>query len=414
MGQNFVHLRVVLQPPSPPGPHPCRSYYSSGSSIDGHLVAQVAMPVNVESAWVLFDGKATVNCKSAKDASKRFYFGREDICEEMHVLVGESEEGIKSTAESSGHLAISAGEHKFPFRINIPSFAPSSLCGKMGIIRYEIQGVVRTSDRSLCKSDPTSISVSHRVNVAEPHLLLPKQQEVQKIVSSFPLGSFPLSLAISVPKTGYCVGEEIPLRVSFVNGRSRSVYLTAAIEEQIVYTSQAASPVSNHSEETVVNVKSDAMASKSTHEWNPTIHVPVFAIVDTHACQIIRLSYLLVVTAVVSQSHPERNLSASIPLKLGYEEHLNTASQTAVPSKNAEVSPINVQTPAPATEGLETKSNVILNESSPLPSAPPPSLANNIPEVMATPLPSALPSSYAGLPSYEEAVSQCTHANHLL
>lgn len=414
MGQNFVHLRVALQPPSPPGPHPCRVHYSPGSSIDGHLVAQVAVPASVESAWVVFNGKATVNCKSAEDTSNRFYFGSEDICEET-ILIGESEEEInKSTAESSGHLTISAGEHRFPFRIDIPSFAPSSFRGKMGIIRYDIQGVVRMSDRSLCKSNPTLVSISHRVDVAEPHLLLPKRQEVQKIVSSFPWGSFPLTLAISVPKTGYCVGEEIPLRVSFVNGRSRSVYLTAAIEEQIVYTSQGASPVSNHSEETVVNIRSDAMASKSTHEWNPTIQVPVFAILDTHACQIIRLSYLLVVTAVVSQSHPERNLRAVLPLKLGYEEHLNTASQTAVPSKNAEASPINVQTPHPDTEDLEAKSNVIFNESSPLPSAPPPSLANNIPEAMATPLPSALLPSLAGLPSYEEAVSQCTHANHLL
>lgn len=399
MGQNFVHLRVVLKPPSPPGPHPCRSYYSSGSSIDGHLVAKVAAPVSVERAWVHFNGKAVVYCTSTEDPSNRFHFGTgsDDICDEMHILVGEPEEEI--TADPSAHLTISSGEHMFPFRINIPSYAPSSFRCKIGIIRYEIQGMVRMTDRSLCKSDPISVSVSHRVNVAEPHLLLPKRQEVQKIVPSFPWGSFPLALTISVPKTGYCVGEDIPLRVSLVNGRSRSVYLTAAIEEQIVCTSQGDSPVSNQSQETIVNVKSDAMASKSTHEWNPTIKVPVFGIEDTHTCQIIRLSYLLVVTAVVSRSHPERNLHASIPLKLGYEEHLNTASQTA----SAEASSVNVQP-------TEDKSDVKLNESSPLPSAPPLSVVNNVPEAMATPL---FP-SLAGLPSYEEAVSQCTHANHLL
>lgn len=410
MGQHFVHLRVVLQPPPPPGPHPCRGYYRSGSSIDGHLVAQVTTLVSVERAWVHFTGKATVyNCK---DERYRFHCGSEVICDETHFFVGESAEGI--TTEPSGLFTIPLGGHRFPFRINIPSSAPSSLQGKMGTIRYEIQGVVRMSDTSLCKSDPISVSVSHRVNIAaEPYLLLPKRQEVHKMVSSFPWGSFPLTLAISVPKTGFCVGEEIPLTVYFGNGRIRSVYLTAAIEEMIVYTSHGASPVSNRTKQTVISVKSDAMAGKSTHEWNPTILVPVFAVEDTHFCQIICLSYSLVVTAVVSQSQPERNLSASIPLKLGYEEHLDTAPSTAVPSKNVEASPTQPNNKY-TTEDQETKSKVQFNESSPLPSAPPPSLADNIPEAMATPLPSVLPLSLAGLPSYEEAVTQCTHADHLL
>lgn len=384
MGQ-IVCLRVILQPP--PQRRPSRGY-CSGSSIEGQLIAEIAAPVTVERVSVRFSGKGSVNCTNEASRS-HFSCSSEVYCDEEQILVGLAERGIGP----SEYLSLPSGNQSFPFRFTIPSSAPSSIEGSGGYIRYEVQGFVTMSDQSRCCSQPVVVTVNYPVNVAEPHLLQPKCQEVQKTVSFFPWTSSPLSMAVTVPKTGYCVGEEMPLKVSFENGSRRSIYLTASVDELIAYSSQGggATPVVDYGrEQTVVRVKSDAMASKSTHEWNPTIKIPVFPVEDTHTSQIIQLSYLLTVTAVVSRSHSERNLRASIPLKLGHEQHLtNTASQS---DTSSDVWPAQQDKELTVEETKNAATDAIFDEPPPSPSAPPQSLA--------------------GLPTYQEAVAQCTHGTY--
>lgn len=383
MGQSFVStLRIVLQPPATQDRF---NDYVSGSVIDGCLVAEIAAPVSVERVSVCFSGRGNVNC-TGKD--KRFHWGQEAYCYDTQILAGQAEEGV-GPAE---HLSLPAGAHSFPFRVTIPSSAPSSHESRKGSIRYELQGDVRMSDRAHCKSDLVRVSVHHPVNITEENLLQPKRQEVQKTYSSFPWTSSFLSLAVRVPKTGYCIGEEIAFLVSLENGSRHSICLTASVDELITYTSQDSTPVVNSSNQTIVSVTSHPMKSNSTHEWNSTLEIPMFPVGNTHTSQIIQISYSLTVTAVMSQSHSDRNLSTSIPLKIGRYSERPTQPRECTPilSKPS----VDMCTPQPEKE-MTTSTDA---KSLPPFSSPPP-----------PPSPSAPPLSPSDLPSYEEAVAQTTH-----
>ena len=381
MGQSFVSLRIVLQPPETRGRF---NDYSSGSVIDGHLVAEIAAPVSVERVSLYFSGRGNVNCTGK---GIRFHGGQEPYCNDTHILAGQAEQGV-GPAE---HLSLPAGAHSFPFRVTIPSSAPSSHQSSKGSIRYELQGDVRMSDRTHCKSEPVSVSVYHPVDIAEEHLLQPKRQEVQKTFSSFPLSSYSLSLDVTVPKTGYCIGEEIAFSVSFENGSRHSICLTASVDELIVYTSHDSTPVVNSSKQTIVSVKSHPMKSKSTHEWNSTLEIPMFPVEDTHTSQIIQLSYSLTVTAVVSQSHSDRNLSTSIPLKIGRCEQPRDKYPILSESADMQKPTLDSWTPQPEKETTTSDAK-----------CPPPFTST-------PPSPSAPSLSPSDLPSYEEALAQHVH-----
>ena len=176
MGQSFVSLRIVLQPPATQGRF---NDYISGSVIDGHLVAEIAAPVSVERVSVYFSGRGNVNCTGK---SKRFHWGQEAYCDDTQILAGQAEHGV-GLAE---HLSLPAGAHSFPFRITIPPSAPTSHESRKGSIRYELQGDVRMSDRSHCKSDLVKVSVYHPVNTTEEHLLHHNNRKYRRHVHPFP------------------------------------------------------------------------------------------------------------------------------------------------------------------------------------------------------------------------------------
>ena len=312
MGQAFVNVSIVLQPPAP---WANGQDYLSGTSIHGHLVTELIAPISFERISVNFCGKGEVNCLTGAAAIRdRYQFGGEVYCDETQILSGQAERGHGQSC-----LTLTAGRHSLPFCFNIPSSAPSSVEGGMGFIRYALQGRLLTADGTSYRSAPTAVPVVRPVNVAESHLLEPKQQQVQNTVSYYFFCASPVALTVAVPKTGYCIGEEIRLHVSIENCTRRRIYLTASVKEHIVYSSQGTTPVTNFGEQTVTTVKSGPMASRASREWNPRIKIPKFPAVDTSTSQVIQVSYLLTVTATISQSQSQPILSTSIPLKLGYE-----------------------------------------------------------------------------------------------
>ena len=128
------------------------------------------------------------------------------------------------------------------------------------------------------------------------------------------------TLTVQIPRTGYCVGEEIPLNVEIENGSSRHFRLNATLHKWIVYTAQATTIHMTqftrellHSE-TVVGVKSHQFPPGTTTTWNPTeLKIPPTETTMT-SCRIINISYFLEVTAVIARS---RNLPLVIPITIG-------------------------------------------------------------------------------------------------
>lgn len=296
-------FRITVEQANPGQP------YLSGSSVAGSVLVVVDKPKSYKHISIQFLGRAEVHWKevvsegAGEDATSRI---KRYISSETYV----NTELTLWTAEQSrdGHLP--PGRHTFPFRFDIPADAPSSFEGTLGSIRYTLQGTI---GKSLLKFDhriEARLPVQQVVGLSDPHLLQPVCQEVQKKVR-FLCTSTPVVLTVTVPKTGCCIGETLPVHVSIVNGANRSIALSAVLSQTVMYRAQGGCRSKG---KTLASIVSDKIAPKTTREWDPTVQIPMTEVISGCSCSIIQESYLLTITAVIPWAS---NLSTAIPLKLG-------------------------------------------------------------------------------------------------
>ena len=297
-------FRITVQQENPGQP------YYTGSSVAGSLLVVVDKPKSCKHISIQFLGRADVHWKEVvsegvgEDASSRI---KRYISSETYV----NTELTLWTADQSQDGRLPPGQHSFPFRFDIPPNAPSSFEGTLGSIRYTLRGRVGTSLFKFDHQIEARVPVQQVVGVCVPRLLQPVRQEVQKRVRHLLRASTPVVLTVTIPKTGYCLGETLPVHVAIENGTSRSITLNAVLSQAVAYRAQG---VRRTEGKTLVSIVSDKIAPKNTREWDPTMQIPMTEVLGNGSCSIIQESYLLTVTAVIPWAS---NLSTSVHLKLG-------------------------------------------------------------------------------------------------
>lgn len=187
-------LRIALVKDRPDQP------FFSGSSITGHLLVAVDQPKSYKQICIQFLGKAYVHWTERTGKSTHIY-----TSSEVYVNVRQT----LWTADQSPNGRLPPGQHSFPFGFDIPPDAPSSFESIEGSIRYELQGRIGTGLLKFDERIEVRVPVQQVVGISDPHLLQPVCQEVQKRVGCLLCTSAPIVLTITVPKTGYCVGETL-------------------------------------------------------------------------------------------------------------------------------------------------------------------------------------------------------------
>ena len=82
----------------------------------------------------------------------------------------------------------------------------------------------------------TRLTIKELVNVSLPKLQLPVDMQVRKTAGCcFSCISGTVVATLVLPKTGFCVDEDIPYRITIENGGSHPVEATAILEDPIVY-----------------------------------------------------------------------------------------------------------------------------------------------------------------------------------
>ena len=143
-------------------------------------------------------------------------------CEKREVYVEDTEVLWKSKDSPDGKIG--PGTISLPFQFTIPSACPSSYKGKWGDITYTLCGKIVSGD--LVHHDQTTqlfpVRVIKNVDINDPQLMLPTQQSRQGDVGCWCCADGDLKFTASLPRTGFCTGQSIPLTVTVVNGSSRS------------------------------------------------------------------------------------------------------------------------------------------------------------------------------------------------
>ena len=252
-----LHIISVVQD------RPDQPFYP-GSVVTGSFLVSVNKPKSYKHISIQFLGRAYV------------HWTKSEVCYSSTQVYVDITQTLW-TADQSPDGRLSPGQHVFWFRFDIPTNAPSSFEGTVGSIRYELLGRIGTG---LLKSDrriSVRVPVQQVVRISDPRLLQPVRQEVHKTVGRLFRAAAPVVLTATLPKTGFCVGETLPVHVYIENGSSCRISLTASLRQSVVYTAEGRR---QNSKRTLLCIRSDDIAPHATREWDSVLQIPATEVLD--------------------------------------------------------------------------------------------------------------------------------------
>lgn len=266
-----------------------RKGFSAGSRLTGRVVVEVDEAKAYRQIEISFVGCGKVEWSKGSGEDSETHRAREEyLCEAVIVW------GHNLREEEGGTLP--AGHHEFPFVFSIPESCPSSYETKGGSsrldawIRYTLTG--RISTKGALKADHTTekrVTVTREQNLGQAHEE-PVRLGSQEYEGCLWCVSGPVDLTVEIPRSGFNVGDKIPLSVSLENGSSHSPRVEASLVKKVKLKAQ--SHLLNKSPQKVVCECSDQCRAGSTTTWDPqTLIVP-----DVHATMetpggMIKISY---------------------------------------------------------------------------------------------------------------------------
>ena len=234
-----------------------------------------------------------------------------------HTVTYKSEETyvhearILWSSDQSPTGRIGPGTFDLPFEFVIPPNCLSSFQGSVGSISYALRGLIKTGRFHRDHRIKAPIQVRRIMDINAPQLLMPVNQSKKKRVGFFRFGS-DIEFTVSLSRTGFCIGHNLPLTVSVVNSSSRRIKMRASIRRYCYYYAQGHTRYDRR-----------VLAAVITHNIAPhsqqtgvTIENLVVPMVEPsfNESQIIKMQYFLKVTAVIPWA---RNSSVKIPITLG-------------------------------------------------------------------------------------------------
>uniref|UniRef100_A0A1I8P8K7 Arrestin C-terminal-like domain-containing protein n=1 Tax=Stomoxys calcitrans TaxID=35570 RepID=A0A1I8P8K7_STOCA len=170
----------------------------------------------------------TAKKESKKPKPKEFYVSREDYISTQSYIIG---------SEQANPSALSPGTHIYSFMVQLPSNAPSSFDGALGFIRYELQVNANYIDRIDClTSTPLMVEQSKDLRRLAADIQTATENEKYEAKPCLKFWRRPLQLYVSLPQSGYVVGECISVHVKVSNhGNVKLKDITTKLNRIVTY-----------------------------------------------------------------------------------------------------------------------------------------------------------------------------------
>ena len=293
--------------------------YSAGSAIEGKVFLELSKAmVPVKSIVITLSGQAVVKWSERNGQGSQTFKSSECICGLTSTLWRNAAEG----RHSSG---LSAGQHEFPFKIQIPVDLPvlASFESHIGSIRYSlIAGISRSKETKLDHTIAGGISMNAYVDTNVPHLMQPLSTFHQQMLRTFWSTCGPVSLSVMIDRSGYCPGENIVFNVTTEN---RSTQQIAAIRVSLVQEIKYFGKIHvlmirrekyNNITRVIQQVEGTGIAAGQTGRWNNALLLVPATQPTTYGQHIICMSYRVMVTLVFHQSR-NFDFSLQLPITIG-------------------------------------------------------------------------------------------------
>ena len=141
--------------------------------------------VPVKSVIIPLHSMSSVQWSEGSGNGRSVYKNSDGICR-LEWIIWRNEGSCQQQASSTGLLA---GQHQFPFKIQIPTdlALPTSFKGPFGVIQYSlIAGITKSQETKLKHTISREIIIiSKNINANVPHLMRPSSFFDRKIYGMF-------------------------------------------------------------------------------------------------------------------------------------------------------------------------------------------------------------------------------------
>lgn len=243
-----------------------KQVYTPGSTVKGKLIVTVEKKVCIEHIEVTAVGKSLINLSDDPFVSPST---------EKYLDVAFNLWQKDSSVKDDG---LEPGNHEFAFEFPLPPNVPSSFRDMKGRIEYTIRAWMPSSSRFGRDYGLTvAIPVQRKVILPSSSLHDPMYAERDVAGGLFKF-SGRIKLTAELPRSGYLLGEVIPLSGHILNTSTSSVRLCAYLIEHVAYTNPKclqAKRVATYSR-TMAHIGQFACLSRAQNvQWTcDNLHIP--------------------------------------------------------------------------------------------------------------------------------------------
>ncbi|CRK98603.1 CLUMA_CG012200, isoform A [Clunio marinus] len=188
--------------------------FIAGSVLKGTIELHLDQPKKINGLSFLVYGKAhtawshtrTTESETESETESFACEGNEIYLNEKTVLIGHD-----------GQVKLDQGIHRYSFACPLPLLLPGSFEAKTGHIRYTIEANLDVPWK-FDKKIKVQFQVVRQENLNDhPELMLPYANEETKKYSICCFKFHPVVMKVSLPQTGYSLGQKIDINVNYEN-----------------------------------------------------------------------------------------------------------------------------------------------------------------------------------------------------
>lgn len=211
------------------------------------------------------------------------------------------------------------GIHEFPFEFPLPPNIPSSSQFQFGGVKYTCMAMMPSSNDNRNYQRRVVICVKRRLFLPVTSLHDPQYAEADVAGGLFKSRSGRIKLSVELPRSGYLLGETIPLSGRIDNTSSSSVHLRAYLIEHTAYCNPRDSTFKGdiHCTRSAVTIGKFAAHSQNVSWSCNKLHIPenLASSGATEGCQFASNSYY--VEVFMKSSGTAKNAIITIDITVG-------------------------------------------------------------------------------------------------
>ncbi|XP_064605367.1 arrestin domain-containing protein 3-like [Liolophura sinensis] len=305
-----------------------QAVYFCGQVIEGYVSVDLREPMKMRGLRLLFEGGANVHWTEQHTTGSgknrrtvtRHYSARESYFSQILVLYG------KAPGAGGDNPVHPAGQHMYPFRLQLPYGIPSSFETTVGRVRYTISGVIDKPWKFDHKTKAAFTVINLLDLNREPLALSVPQGQNSKTLCCLCCKSGPIEAVCRLERMGYVPGEAIVINAEITNGSSRKMSCSYAELSQVI--SFHASTKTKSSTTVIARVNHSEIAPGGSDVWSgDRLHIPPIPPSRLDGCSIIDITYIL--KFCVDPSGPAFDLQIPLNILIGSIPHQQVVERHA-------------------------------------------------------------------------------------